>query len=116
MTGTRKLLKLRLNLRSNRRLWLQPDELIDLLTIFEEQDRRDGHYLEHRAQFTLFIHVDLGDSDIVTDFCGDFIQQWGQLLAWTTPFSPKIYDHELVGVNNSAARSEERRVGKESRS
>src|SRR5699024_2268908 len=89
LTGTRKSLKLRMNLRSNRRLWLQPAELLALLTIFEEQDRRAAHYMCHHAQFTLFIHVDLGDSDIVTDFCGDFIQQWGQLLAWTTHSAQK---------------------------
>ena len=96
-------LELFLYLRHDVGLGTQADELIDLLTILENQHGWDGHDLEHGTQGALLVHVDLDYGDVVTEFFGHLFEDRGQLLARPTPFSPEVHDDGLACLHDVRA-------------
>ena len=72
---------------------LQPDALLRDLPVFEEEDRRHGHYAALGRSIAALVDVDLVEFSFAGILLGEGVKVWRKGAAWSTPCGTKVdYD------------------------
>src|SRR5215831_3054226 len=75
----------------------RPDDLIDDLTVLDEENRRNGTDAITRCQRRTLVHVDLHQHHSPLRGPDQLVEDRRDRPAWTAPLRPEINQHQTLG-------------------
>ena len=72
------------------------NDLFHRLTILEDQNGRDTADAVFHGYLRIMIHIELSNRDLIGVIMREFLNDWTDHPAWTTPFGPKVYNRNAT--------------------